>query len=152
MKVIKATYEDIERLRPVALQWQKTCNGKDMKIDIDIETHLVDLASLIASDDADLFLLLKDNEPIGYMGVKCFKSPLGNQLIANEHYLYVSSKFRGFSTLQLIRQARKWAKEKGCSHIIFNASKLASDMHDKVCCFYKRIGMKRFETSFIEVL
>lgn len=175
MKVVKAQIEDIERLRPIALQWQESCNGGEMKIELDIETHLADLAYLVKSEDADssaalgmtcLFLLLNDKdspheiseaaisrgEPVGYMGLKCFKSPLGNQLIANEHYLFVASEFRGFSTLQLIRAAREWARAKGCSHIIFNASNLASDLHDKVCQFYERLGMKKFETSYINFL
>jgi len=150
MKVVKATCEDIERLRPVALQWQENCNGKAMKIDLDLEVHLADLTSLVKRDDAELFILLRNNEPIGYMGVTCFKSPIGNQLIANEHFWYVLTEFRGYSTLLLIKKAHEWAKSKGCSHIIFNTSNLASDIHDKLCQFYERLGMKKFETSYIK--
>ena len=43
-----------------------------------------------------------------------------------------------------------WAKENGCSHIIMTASNLASEMYDKVCNLYQRMGMELFETSFIQ--
>jgi hypothetical protein len=51
--------------------------------------------------------------------------------------------------MRLLKAAKVLAKERGCSHFIMNASNLASDMHDKVCNFYKRLDMKKFETSFI---
>jgi len=150
MKVTKAKTEDIRGLIPVAVEWRKTCNGKGFGIDLVLETHLSDLAGLIERDDADLLLLSNDkDEIVGYMGLICFSSPVGNQKIAEEHYWFVAGRSRGRGTMLLIRKAKEWAKEKGCSHIIFNASNLASNMHDKICVFYKKIGLRKFETSFI---
>jgi len=152
-KVIRATTsEDIERLKPVALEWKETCNGEMMGIELVPESHFADLASLIYREDADLFLLVneEDNTAIGYMGITCFKSPICNQRMANEHYLYVAEESRGRGIMLLIKKAKEWAKEKGCSHLIFNASNLASDLHDKVCKFYERIGLNIFETSYIQ--
>ncbi len=155
MKVIVATNSgDIERLTPVALQWKESCNGMEMGIVLVPETHFADLMRLIGRDDAELFLLVDDDreEVFGYMGVECFNSPLGPQRIAQEHYWYVSEGNRGRGTILLIRAVEKWAKEQGCTHLIMNASTLASDLHDKVCDLYERIGMKKFETSYICLL
>lgn len=154
MKVIIATKpEDIERLKAVAFQWEKTCNARGFGIELVPEKHFSDLAGLIDKDDADLFLLINDKEEVvGYLGITIFDSPLGNQKIANEHFWFVAGEKRGYGSMLLIRAAKKWAKEHGCSHIIFNASNLASNMHNKLCKFYERIGMKKFETSFIQLL
>lgn len=152
MKVVKATnLEDIERLKPVALQWKETCNGKRFGIELIPERHFSDLAGLIERDDADLFLLINDKEEVvGYMGITCFISPLGNQKIAQEHYWYVSGKSRGRGTMLLIRAVKKWAKEKDCTHFIMNASNLASNMHNRLCRFYERMNFKLFETAYIK--
>lgn len=148
---IATSIDDIEDLMPVALEWKKTCNGSQFGIDLLPVVHFADLASLVERDDADLFLLLNEkNKVIGYMGITSFNSPLGDQKIVQEHYWYVSGNNRGHGTMLLIRAAKEWAKEHGCSHIIFNASNLASGMHDKLCKFYERIGFKKFETSYIK--
>lgn len=154
MKVIRAkNLEDIERLKPLALEWQESCNAKEMGIELIPETHYLDLAGLIDKDDAELFLLVNDDDSVvGYMGMRIFDSPLGNQTIANEHLWYVSKEHRTLGTVRILNAAKRWAKEKGCTHLILNASNLASDMHDKVCRFYERIGFKKFETSYIQVL
>lgn len=153
MRVLKATnkVEDIEKLKPVALQWKVTCNGKAMGIELVPETHFADLAGMIDRYDADLFLLINDKgRVIGYMGIVCFNSPLSNQRVAQEHYWYVIGENRGKGSMLLIRAAKEWAKEKGCSHIILNASTLASNLHDRLCQFYERIGFQKFETSYIK--
>lgn len=152
MKVVKATkLEDVERLKPVAWQWKEVCNNKELGIEIVPETYFADVANLIDKDDADLFLLINDKEEVvGYMGITCFNSPLGNQKIAQEHYWFVSGENRGRGTMLLIKTIKQWSKEKGCTHLIMNASNLASNMHDRLCKFYGRIGMKKFETSYIQ--
>lgn len=153
MRVVEAQIEDIDKLKPVAIEWQRTCNGKDFGLETNLETHLLDLAGLIERGDADLFLLLNEkDEAVGYMGITCFDSPIGSQRIAEEHYWFVSGKNRGNGALLLLRAIKEWAKEKGCSHLIMNASCLASEMHDKLCEFYEAVGFKKFETSYITAL
>lgn len=151
MKVIKATnsLDDIEALKEVALEWRDTCNAKEFGIDLEPEVYFRDLTNLIEREDSDLLLLMKRDKVIGYMGLRYFQSPLGNQIICNENFWYVSCNHRGRGALLLLRAARKFAKEKGCSHLIMNASNLASEMHDRLCRFYERIGFKKFETSYI---
>ncbi len=149
MKVVIAT--NIEPIKPIAMQWKAECNGETMGIHLEPDVYFRDLAKLPGRDDAELFLLLNaNNEVVGYMGVEIFVSPLGNQKIANEHFWYILKDCRGPGTMRLVKAIKEWAKEHGCSHFVMNASTLASDLHDKVCSFYERIGMKKFETSFIQ--
>lgn len=153
MKVVKATIEDIEGLKPLAFEWRDSCNAKDLDIDLDRETFFAGLADLIERDDADTFLLLNEKDTVvGYMGAICFPSPLGKQRICSEHYWFVSGKNRGRGTLLLLRAVENWAKEKGCNKFIMTASCLASNMHDRLCKFYERIGFQKFETSYIKGL
>ena len=151
MKVVKATVDVIDKLLPVAAEWQGTCNGKRFGIELDLKKGLSDLAGLIESETTDLFLLVsKEDKVVGYLGMTIFDSPIGSQRLAQEHYWFVGGDSRGRGTMLLIRAATDWARQKGCSHIIFNASNLASNMHDKICRFYEKIGMKKFETSYIK--
>jgi len=141
---------DIETLRPVVESWQRiVADNKFGIIADDVDGFLAGLKDMADGDESDL-LVLYDNEPIGYIGLQYFISPLGSQKMANEHYFFVIPEKRGLASMKLLRKAEVLAKEKGCTHFIMNASNLASTLHDKVCDFYKRLGMKKFETSFIK--
>lgn len=142
--------DDIETLRPIVESWQKIVIENDFGIIADdVNKFLAELGMMAVKDDSDLLVLYDRETPIGYIGLEYFDSPLGNQRIANEHYFYVIPEKRGLASMRLIKNAKYLAKLKGCSHIVFNASNLASDMHDKVCGFYEKTGMKKFETSYI---
>lgn len=141
-------YED---LRYLAEQWKKETNG-DLGIIVNVDEHLRDLQRYIENPFiATVLLLVKEDKVVGYMGLAIFKSPLSNQVIANEHYWYVLPEFRKAKlTLKMFDEAKKWAKDKGCSHLLMNASNLASSLHDKICRLYERLGLKKFETSYIQ--
>jgi len=140
---------DIEALRPVARSWYDDTHRNSFNVDIDIDAHLADLHKLIKSDGSDLLVLIDGISIVGYMGIETFTSPLSTQKIANEHYWYVLPEKRGIGSMRFIQLAQQWAKEKTCSHLIMNASNLASRAHNKVCQLYERLGMKKFETSYI---
>lgn len=147
---IKLFNDDIETLRPIAEFWQKDVVNNDFGIIVDdIDKYLMELRIMASSENSSLIVLYDDGTPVGYIGLRYFDSPLGNQRMANEHYLYVIPEKRGLVSIRLIKNAKVLAQLKGCSHIIFNASNLASDLHDKVCNFYEKMGMRKFETSFI---
>lgn len=148
---VKEYNGDAEALRPLAEAWEKECNGEKFKINLDIEVFLRGLQGLIGGEQSTLLVLYRD-EPVGLMGVRVFNSPIGNQRIANEHLYFVLPEERGLSSIRLIRAAEQWAREKNCSHLILNASTLASDLHDKVCRLYGRMGLAKFETSYIRNL
>ena len=150
MRVVEATNTD--EMKHVFLEWKETRNANHLGLTIDTDIYLKKLAELIDRDDAALFLLLNlENKAIGYMAVESFYSPLDNQKIATEHYWYMLEKCRGgIGAMRLLTAVQEWAKENGCSHLIMNASNLASGLHDKVCKFYEKIGMTKFETSYIK--
>ena len=57
MRVIKAhNQDDIERLKPVALEWKETCNGETLGINLAPETYYADLANLLHKPNAALFI------------------------------------------------------------------------------------------------
>jgi len=140
--------DNVEKLRPVMTLWRQEARIEQFGISFDWETYIKDLQHLANDENSDL-LVLMDNEPIGYMGIQCFNSPLGEQKIANEHYWYVCPEKRGMGSMRLFRAAKNWATQKGCTHLVMNASMMASSLHDKVCMLYERVGMRKFETSYI---
>ncbi len=147
---IKLFQDEIETLRPVVESWQQIVldNGFGIIAD-DVDKFLAGLKDLAENDNSDLLVLYDDGKPVGYLGLTYFISPLSNQKMANEHYFFVMPEKRGISSIALFRTAKVLAKERGCTHLIMNASNLASDMHDKVCGFYRRMKMELFESSYI---
>ncbi len=147
---IKLFNDDIETLRPIAESWREEMRANEFGITADnIDKFLTELGNIASKEDSDLLVLYDEETPVGYIGLQYFNSPLGNQRMANEHYFFVIPEKRGISSMRLIKNAKFIAKLKGCSHLILNASNLASDMHDKICGFYEKSGMKKFETSYI---
>ena len=142
---------DVEALRPIAEAWQKEGLGNKFNLSMDVDEHLKDLNRMVCGTDSDLLVLFDANaNPVGYMGLTTFTNPLGKEKIANEHYWYVLPEKRGIGSLRLFNRAIEWAKFTGCSHIIMNASKMASGLHDDICKLYEKLGMKKFETAFIK--
>ncbi len=146
---IKLFNDDIETLRPIAESWQDEAQANKFGIITDVNKFLSELNTMAFGQDSNLIALYDGDTPIGIIGLRFFESPIGNQRMADEHFLYVMPENRGISSMRLIKSAKFLANRKGCSHRILNASNLASDKHDKVCKFYERIGMKKFETSYI---
>lgn len=145
--------QEVETLRPVVESWQKAVIDNEFNILADnVDKYLAELHIIAYSNESDLLVLYDDDTPIGYIGLRYFESPLGANKVANEHYFYIVPEKRGIASMRLLKMAKTLAKLKGCSHIIFNASNLASDFHDKVCSFYEKLGMKKFETSYISEL
>ena len=149
MNVTKAT--NVEQVRHVVLEWGQECNTDAFGMTTDMDSYLANMRDLIVGDDTELLLLISDKgRVVGYMGVMMFFSPVGKQKWVAEHHLYIMADHRGSGALRLMIAAKDWAKEHGCTHLIMTASKLASDLHDKVCAFYKGVGMTHFETSYIQ--
>ena len=148
--MVKVFQGNIELLRPAAEKWRAECNSKTMGIDIDIETHLADLRRLVSQDNSDLLVCRDGDAVIGYMGLIVIDSPVGPQKMANEHYWYVVPERRGTLGLRFLKAAELWAQINQCSHLLMNASHLASNLHDRVCKLYEQFGMEPFETTYIK--
>lgn len=108
------------------------------------------IQTLIDNQNSDILVVKTNSHIVGLMGIEVIDWPCDNIRIGNEHMWYVLPEFRSRSSLRLINSARIWAKNMACSNLILNASFMASNMHDKVCQFYERIGMEKFETSYIQ--
>ena len=149
MKMRIAKDDDLAGLVSIAKRWIEEADFARFGLDSMLAKGLEDLSELIAGAHSDLIMLMKDEQHIGFAGIRNFVSPLGRNLIAEEHYLYILPEHRGRGGLILLKAAREWAQKNMCTHLILNASCLASDMHDKVCKLYEYMGMSKFETSFI---
>ena len=148
MKVKRIT-GSVEILIPLIESWQKEYALNDFGIVFDLATALGDLQNLVEGGQSALLVLMDRGDIVGFMGLQSFDSPLGNQEIGEEHYWYVRPENRGIGSMRLFHAAKEWATERGCSHLIMNASMMAGPLHDKVCEFYEKTGMKKFETSYI---
>ncbi len=144
---------DVTELIDVVKAWHEECESERFGISISIPDVLQDL-KILKKEENCILLVLRNNEesPVGYMGVRLFKSPLGPDLIANEHYWYVMRSNRGVGAVRMLAAARKWAISRGATHFMANASNLASNLHDSVCEIYEGIGMTKFETTYLERL
>jgi hypothetical protein len=137
--------QNIEELRPLAERWFEIQNGDDFGLDVDLETIFNDLREW-QRNEGTVLVAKNENEPVGLFAVFVVPSFLGNQKIALEKYWFSTL---GIAGPKLYIEAIKWSKKNGCSHLITNASHLASEMHDKVCRFLEMAGAKLFETSYI---
>jgi len=147
---IANSVEQIESIRPLANEWKEMCSCDRFGLEVDISIFLAGLMDLVDGDDSDLLLLMNKDNIVGILGLTKFQSPFGREQVANEHYMFIKKGHSVSGSKRLIDAARKWAKSKGCSHLIMNASNAASDLHDKVCRLYERIGLIKFETSYIQ--
>ena len=133
--------------------WQENVQDNDFGIIADdIDKYLNELGYMVLRPDADLIVLYDGETPVGYIGLRYFSSPLGSQMMAEEHFFFVIPEKRGLASMRLLKNAKYLAKLKGCSHIIFNASNLASELHDKLCRVYEKMGFMKFETSYVTEL
>lgn len=148
--MIKEFRSDINDLRPIADAWKAECNGEGFALEADPDELLREFYRLSnVGNGCELLVQYRDGKPVGIMGLTIFKSPIGKDRICNEHFWYVLPEHRGIGSLKMLDAAVEWAKKKGCTHFMANASKLASDLHDSVCKIYERKGMKHFETTYL---
>jgi len=138
-----------EILQPLADEAEQGTNSEDFAFEVKAENIMAEMRRLILSPGSMVLLLFKDGEVIGCMGLEIFTNPFSGKRMANERCWFVLKKHRGIASLRLFKAAEQIARKEGCSHFIFNASKLASDSHDKVVKLYEKLGMKHWETSFI---
>lgn len=137
----------IELLRPVAQAWSEEARGNSFSIDINVESHLADLSRL-ANSPSSLLLVLYNGKPSGYIGLEFWPNPLGNGLMASEKYWYVMPDSRGRDSIKLLKAAIEQAQQNGAGTVFFTASRMASDLHDKVCKIYEHFDMIPFETTY----
>jgi hypothetical protein len=137
-------YRDNVDLIPLLRQWR----GEAQMGKFGIKGYVHEVQSFLSKLPCVL-LLVNEGVPVGLMGISVSTSPTGPQNMANEHFWYIAPKFRGYART-MIRAAEKWAKEKGCSHLILNASYAASASCDKVSHIYELLKYQPFERVYIK--
>lgn len=142
-------WTDIENLRPLVEHWYREQNGESFGVEMSIDAFITDVKTWLSKVAGTIIVALENDEPVGFIVVIAAPSCFGAQLWGVEKGWYVYPPSRSAAGLLLYRKARQWSGDNGCSHYITFASNLASDMHDKVCRFYERMGMKLFETIYI---
>jgi len=143
---------DAEALRAVFEYWQREQLGTErFGFDVQVDSVIAELQTLIDVVGAVVFVLEDRKGIAGLLAVFVTDSPYGDQKTAFEKYWFVRPKARRHG-LRLLKHAKQWAVGNGCSHFVMTASNMASDMHDKTCRVYERLGFKLFETSYIKEL
>jgi len=137
----------IETLRPVVEAWEKEYHGDQFGIELTVDASLADLLRL-ANGPMSALLVLVQGGPVGYIGIDFWPNPAGPGLMASEKYWYVMPEARGRDSLKLLKSARDYARQAGASKMLFTASRMASNLHDKVCRIYEHMGMRHFETTY----
>ena len=143
--------DDATRLLPVIKSWIEECRANDFGIEVDETEYLDQVYHLTHGTDCDLLVLELSSQVVGLMSIASNKSPIGKQNIADAHFWYTLPEHRG-KGINFIKNAKEWAIEHDCTHIVFTSSAMAGAHYDKVCNLYQRMGMKLFETTFIEEL
>lgn len=126
-------------------EWKKLGDGPDSK------KMAAGLSSFCNKDDKCLIILTTDsNVIVGFIGIEISEPLYTTKKLAVESGWYVHPKYRGMNSIKMLLYAEAWAKNKGCSHVIYNASMLSGNMHDKVAKLYKRLGASLLSTSYIK--
>jgi hypothetical protein len=151
--VLQGTYmlikqcHNVEDLRPLAERWISESKAGQFGLEVDIEMIKKDLEIWMQGEG--IVLAAYDGiQPVGFIAVFIAPSYLGNQKIAVEKYWYAIPGYL-IAGPKLYIEAVKWAKENGCSHVIFGGSKMSPDRHDGICKFLESTGAKHFETLYI---
>jgi GNAT superfamily N-acetyltransferase len=105
---------------------------------------------LIDGEESDILVVYKYEEIIGFMGIVAYSNPFSGEQWAMEHMFYILPEHRGFPAIALVSEAKRWAKEHGCTNLVLSANTFISKGHELVCSLYEKLGMQKFETSYIE--
>lgn len=135
---------NIEPIVPLMKEWEKIAAGNDCNYEVSFETVYEDLRATLQAIEGTILASSRDGEYTGFMVLLKMPSILGKQSIGVEKYWY--GKRDGVA---LFKEAEKWCRENGCSHLVMCASRLASELHDKVCRFYEKMGMRLYESTYI---
>jgi len=73
--VIKCQADPIV-LMPIIDQWIQECNAEGFGLNVDTAKGVDDLRKMVLSDDADLLLLVVQDDVVGFMGLTIFESCL----------------------------------------------------------------------------
>jgi hypothetical protein len=136
-------------LTPLVTAWAAEWDGARFGLSIDQEKVIADLKQTARGPESIVFAKIDDNQVVGILGLETFVNPYGRERIANEKKWYVMPKYRG-QVRDFWIYAKGWAVVHGCTHIMLNASYMASDRCERVGALYeKMMGLAPFERAYI---
>lgn len=151
--IIKPFKDDVERLSPLIETWRKESNASGFGMEIDSDRLLGHAEFLRDCPDTELLIMeSKEGRVLGVMGLVVVPNIIESGQILNEHIWYVLPQHRSKASLGFIKDAESWGKDNDCGHFMITASKMISDLHDRMCLLYNRLGFKLFETIYIRKL
>ena len=150
MKIVSCG-DDVEQLRPLVESWKLQVGATDGVL-LDVEHLIVSLQSWLKAVPSTLLVLKSDQgRALGFMGLCVFESPLGPQLIAQEHFWYVLPEHRSMAVSGMfLDAAMAWARDQGAVQFSLTASRMANMEMERVCRMYERWGFTHYESSFIK--
>ncbi len=134
---------DSDNLLPLIEKWRQESNHAAFGLAANVQKVADNLKSLPAC-----LVMEREGAVVGFMGISVFISSIGPERIANEHFWYVLPEYRGH-VRGFVTVAKKWAREHGCTHLMLNASYMASDRCERVSKFYQMMGFAPFEHTYI---
>ena len=142
------TISNVDSLLGLMDSWKHEA-GREFNIDFDNNANARHLAEMINGANSTVIGLMDGDAVVGYMGICIFENPVGRGVMASEHFWYVLPEHRGIGAIRILEAGIEWAKARGCTHFIGNASRLAGELHDKICAIYEKMGFTLFETSYL---
>ena len=146
MRIVET--KDVEAIRPLYDAWLSIANGEKFGITIDPVVADANMQTLCCAGGSLLVAYDEDDMPVGFFALSPMPSGFGDQIIATETMWFALPNMHGVGPA-LFEAACAWTKANGCSHLMTTASKLASDLHDKVGRFCLHAGSKHFETIYL---
>ena len=145
MKIVET--KDITTIRPLYDAWLEIAHGEEFGIDLDPVVADTNMQTMLQAGGV-LLVAYDEEDPVGFFALSPMPSAFGKQSMAMETMWFALPNAHKAGPA-LFKVARQWAKANNCSHLMISGSRLASEMHDKVCHFCERIGAKQFETIYL---
>ena len=146
MRIVES--KDAAEIRPLYDAWLSISKGVEFGLDIDVDFTDENLQKILVTGGSLLVAYDDEDKPVGFFAISPIQSFFGRQMIAMEAMWFCLPNAHRAGPA-LLKEARQWSKEHGCSHLMISGSRLASDMHDSVCHFCERVGGKHFETVYL---
>jgi GNAT superfamily N-acetyltransferase len=104
------------------------------------------LLNLLSNHNAVIYLALKDEEPVGMVGLTVYINPITSRRTVGEIFLWVEPEHRGRLGIALIRKAEEWAVESQaeCLHL--------SAPTEELRALYERLGYTVLDVNYQKVL
>ena len=145
MKIVET--KDITTIRPLYDAWLAIAHGEEFGLDIDPDVADANMQALCGTGGI-LLVAYEEEDPVGFFAMSPMASAFGNQTMAMETMWFALPNTHRAGPA-LLKAAYQWAKENKCSHLMISGSRLASELHDKVCRFCEKVGARQFETIYL---